>query len=154
MHFPYHYYFLCIFLIIYQNIFKVSWNFFLDQSVGQKCLFVVVQWHVSNSLWPHWLQHARLPCPSLSHRVCSKSCPLSQGCHPTISSSVACISSCPQSSPASESFPMSWLFTPGGQKYWSFSFSVSLSNEYSGLISFRIDWLDLLSVQGTLKSLP
>ena len=48
---------------------------------------------------------------------------------------------------------MSWLFTSGGQKYWSFRFSISPSNEYSGLFSFRIDWLDLLAVQGTLKSL-
>ena len=55
--------------------------------------------------------------------------------------------------PESGSFPMSQFFTSGSQKYWSFSFSISPSNEYSGLISFRIDWLDLLAVQGTLKSL-
>ena len=61
------------------------------------------------------LQHARLPCPSLSTRVCSNSCPLSWWCHPNISSSVAHFSSCPQSFPASEDFPMSWLFTSGGQ---------------------------------------
>ena len=60
---------------------------------------------------------------------------------------------CPQSLPASESFPMSQLFAWGGQSNWSFSFSISPSNEYSGLISFRMDWLDLLVVQGTLKSL-
>ena len=53
----------------------------------------------------------------------------------------------------SEYFPMSWLFPSGGSKYWSFSFSFGLSNEYSGLISFGIDWFDLLVVQGTLKSL-
>ena len=102
----------------------------------------------SISLGPHELQHARLPCPSLSPRVCSNSCP--DSCHPTISSSVAPFSSCPQSFPASGSFPMSRL---SGQSIWSFSFSVSPSNEYSGLISFRIDWFDLLAVQGTLKSL-
>ena len=51
-------------------------------------------------------------------------------------------------------FSMSWLFASGGQKYWRFSFSNSTSNEYSGLISFRIDWFDLLAVEGTLKSLP
>ena len=63
---------------------------------------------MSNSLWPHGLQHARLPCPSTSPRVCSNSCPLSQWCHTTISSSVASFSSRPQSFPASGSFPVSW----------------------------------------------
>ena len=70
---------------------------------------------VSYSLWPYRLQHTRLPCPSLFPRVCSNSYPLSQWCHPTISSSVAPFSSCLQSFPASGSFPMSWLFTSGGQ---------------------------------------
>ena len=70
---------------------------------------------MSSSLWPHELQHARLPCPSLSPGVCSDSCPLSQWCHPTISSSVAPFSSCPQSFPASGSFSVSQLFTSGGQ---------------------------------------
>ena len=69
---------------------------------------------VSDSLWPHGLQHARLPCPSLSPRVCSNSCPLSQWCHPTISFSVVPFS-CLQSFPESRSFPMSQLFTSGGQ---------------------------------------
>ena len=58
----------------------------------------------------------------------------------------------PSTFPASGSFPMSWFFASGGQ-YWSFCFSISPSNEYSGLISFRMDWLDPLTVQGTLKSL-
>ena len=70
---------------------------------------------VSDSLWPHGLQHARPPCSSSSPRVCSNSCPLSQGCHPTISSSVIPFSSCLQSFPASGSFPMSRLFASGGQ---------------------------------------
>ena len=68
---------------------------------------------VSDSLQPHGLKHTRLPCPSLSPRVCSNSCSLSQWCHPTISSSVAPYISSPQSFPASESFPMSWLFPSG-----------------------------------------
>jgi len=68
-----------------------------------------------NSLQPHRRQHARLPFPSLSPRVCSNSYPLSWWCHPTISSSVVPFSSCPQSFPASGSFPMSWLFASGGQ---------------------------------------
>ena len=70
---------------------------------------------VSDSLQPHGLQHTRLPCPSLSPRVCSNSCPFSQWCHPAIASSVIPFSSCPQSFPESGSFPMSWLFEPGGQ---------------------------------------
>ena len=69
---------------------------------------------VSDFLQPHGLQHARLLCPPLSPGVCSKSCPLSQWCHPTISSSVA-LFSCPQSFPALGSFPMSQLFSWGGQ---------------------------------------
>ena len=69
----------------------------------------------SDSLGPHGLQHARLPCLSLSPKVCSNSCPLSQQCHPTISSSVIPFS-CPQSFPASGSFPMSQFFASGGQR--------------------------------------
>ena len=68
-----------------------------------------------NSLWPHGLQHTKLPCPSPSPEVRSNSCPLSQCCHLTISSSVVLFSSCFQSFPASESFPMNQLFAPGGQ---------------------------------------
>ena len=70
---------------------------------------------VSNSLWPHGLQHARQPCPSPTPGVHSNSRPLSQWCHPTISSSVVPFSSCPQSFPASESFPMSQFFSSGSQ---------------------------------------
>ena len=70
---------------------------------------------VSDSLRPHWLQHTRLPCPSKTPRVCSNSCPSSQRCHPAISSSVVPFSSCPQSLPASGSFPISQFFTSGGQ---------------------------------------
>ena len=84
--------------------------------------------------------------------VYSNSCPLSHWCHPTISSSVVPFSSCLQSFPASGSFQMS-QFIPSGSKVLEFSFNISPSNEYSGLISLRIDWLDLLAVQGTLKSL-
>ena len=107
---------------------------------------------VSDSFWPHGLQHVRLPWASLSAGICSNSCPLSQWCHPTISSSVAPFSFCLQSFPISGSFPMSQLFTSSGQII-SFSFSISPSNEYSRLISFRTDWFDLLDVQGTLQSL-
>ena len=77
-----------------------------------------------DSLWPHGLKHARLPCPSPSPKICSNSNPLSQWCHPTISSSVVPFSSCPQSFPASGSFPVSQLFASGGQ---SVGVSVSAS---------------------------
>ena len=70
---------------------------------------------MTDSLQLHELQHARLLCPSLFPRVCSNSCPLSWCCHPTISSSVA-LFSCPQSFPASESFPVNWFFSSGGQR--------------------------------------
>ena len=71
---------------------------------------------MSDSLWPHGLHHARLPCPSPTPRACSNSCPLSQWCHPTISSSVIPFSSCLQSCPASGSFPMSPFFSSVGQR--------------------------------------
>ena len=96
-----------------------------------------------------WTAALRPPCPSPTPGVYPNSCPWY---HPTISSSVVPFSSCPQSVPASGSFPMRQLFTSGGQST-SFSFSISPSNEYSGLISLRMDWLDLLAIQGTLKSL-
>ena len=107
---------------------------------------------VSDSLRSHGLQHARPPCPSPTPGVYSNSCSLSWWCHPTISfchplllspsifSSIRVFSN--------ESAPhIRW------PKYWSFSFIISPSSEYSGLISSRINWLDLLAVQGTLKSL-
>ena len=106
---------------------------------------------MSDSLLPHESQHARPPCPSPTPGVYSNSHPSSRWCHPAISSSVIPFS-CPQSVPASGSFPMGQLFSWGGQSI-GFSFSISPSNEYPGLISFRMDWLDLLAVQGTLKSL-
>ena len=108
---------------------------------------------VSNSLRPHGLQHTRPPCPSLVPRVHSNSCPSSQQCNPAISSSVLPFSTCLQSFPASGSFPVSQFLCIRWPKYWSFSFSISPSNEYSELISFRIDLLDVLAVQGILKSL-
>ena len=119
---------------------------------------------MSDTLQPYDLQHARLPCISPTPGDCSNSCPLSQGCHPTISSSVVPFSSCLQSFPAFRVFSNASVLHIRWPKYWSFSFSISPlsefivthwipSNEYSGLISFRIDWFDLLAVQGTLKSL-
>ena len=108
---------------------------------------------MSDSLQPHELQHTRLPCPSPTTRACSNSSPSSWWWHPTISSSIIPFSSCIQSFPASGPFSNESVLHIRWPKYWSFSFSISPSKENSGLISFRVDWLDLLVVQGTLKSL-
>ena len=102
------------------------------------------------------LQHARLPCPSPTPRACSNSCPLSQWCHPTISSHLIL---CRPLLLLSSIFPSIRVFSNESAllirwpKYWSFGFSISPSNVYSGLISFRIDWFDLHAVQGTLRCL-
>ena len=106
---------------------------------------------VSDSFWPHELQHARPSCPSPTPRVHPNSCPLSWWCHPAISSSVVPFSSCPQSLPASESFSNESTLCMRWPKYWSFSFSISPSNEHPGLLSFRMDWLDLLAVFNRLS---
>ena len=104
---------------------------------------------MSLSLWPHGLQHIRLPCPSLSPGVCLNSCSLSWWCYLTTSSYVT-------PSPLPLIFPES-VFPNDSALYikWPkyLSFRISPSNEYSGLISFRIDWFYLLAVQGTLKNL-
>ena len=108
---------------------------------------------MSDSLRPHGLQHARPPCPSPTPRASSNSCPSSWWCRPTISSSVIPFPSCLQSFPASGSHSSESVLHIRWPKYWRFSFSISPSNKYSGLISFRMDLLDLLAVQGTLRSL-
>ena len=109
---------------------------------------------VSYSLWPHELQHAGLPCPSLSPGACSNSYPLSQWCHSAIPSSVATFFSLlPSIFPSIRVFSKELAVRIRWPKYWSFGFNISPSNEYLGLISFRIDWLDLLAIQGTLKNL-
>ena len=101
---------------------------------------------------PHGLQHART-CSSATPGVYSNSCLSHQGCHPTISSSVVPFSSRLQTFPASGSFSNESVHCIRWPKYWSFSFSISPCSEYSGLISFRMDWFDLLAVQMTLQSL-
>ena len=121
----------------------------------QEYVVVVVQLlsHVRLFVTPWTAAHQAFLSFTISWSLL-KSCPLSQWCHPAISSCVAPFSSCPQSLPASESFSSESTLHMRWPKYWSFSFCISPSNEYSGLISFRIDWFDLLAVQGTLKSLP
>ena len=94
---------------------------------------------VSDSLQPHGQQHARLPCPSPSPRVYPNSCPLSQGCHPVISSSVIPFSFCPPIPPSIRVFSNESTLCTRWPKYWSFSFSISPSNEHLELISFRMD---------------
>ena len=108
---------------------------------------------VSNSLRPHELQHTRPPCPSPTPGVHSNSRLSSRWCHPAISSSVVPFSSCPQSLPASKSFPVSQLFMWGGQSTGVSALAPFLPKNTQGPISFRMDWLDLLAAQGTLKSL-
>ena len=112
-------------------------------SVSQSCPTL---WDPVNSSMPS------LPSPSPTPRVHPNPCPSSQWCHPAISSSVVPFSSCPHSLPASGSFPMSQLFAWGGHSI-GVSASASASNEHPGLNSSRMDWLDLLAVQETLKNL-
>ena len=114
--------------------------------------FSSVQSVVSNSLRPYGLQHTRLPCLSPTPGVYSNSWPSSQQCHPTISSSDILLSYHLQSFPASGSFQMSQFYTSDDQSI-GVSASTSVLPMNSGLISFRIDWFDLLAVQGTFKSL-
>ena len=97
---------------------------------------VVLSRAVSESWWPHELQHTRLPCPSLSSRACSNSCPLSQWCHPTILFSVSPFS-CPQSVLVSGSFPMSWLFTSVGQSTGASASASILPMIIQGLFPLR-----------------
>ena len=124
----------------------------ISTSWFQCLLFLFSRPVLSNSFQPHGLGHARPLCPSPSPEVSPSSCPLHRWCHPANSSSDA-LFSCPQSFPESGTFPVSQFFASGSQSIGVFSFSISPSNEYSGLISFRMDWLGLLAAQGTLKSL-
>ena len=107
---------------------------------------------VSDSLRLHGLQQARPPCPSPTPGVHPNSCPLSRWCHPAISSSVVPFSSClPSICPSIRVFSNESVLHIRWPKYCSFSFNTSPSTEHSGLFSFRMDWLDLLAVHGTLK---
>ena len=131
--------------LLNKNLSKSEWKFHTISSVQFSRSIV------SDSLQLHELQHASPPCPSPTPGVYPNSCPSSQRCHPAVSSSVITFS-CPKSLPESESSSESTLHIRW-PKYWSFSFSISPSSEHPGLISFRMDWLDLLAVQRILKSL-
>ena len=108
---------------------------------------------MSNFLQPHRLQYIGLPYPSPSLGVCSNSCSLSQWCHPP--NLILChpLHLMPLVFPSIRVFCNESAFHIRWPKYWSFSFSISPSSEYPGMISFRIVWFDFLAVQGTLKSL-
>ena len=126
----------------------------LDLSV---CLFSFVQFSsvlsvVSFSLQHHRLQHARLPYPSPTLGSYSRSCPSTWWCHPTISFCLPLLL-LPSIFPSIRVFSNESALCIRWPKYWHFSFSISPSNEHPGLISFRMDWLNFLAVQGTLKSL-
>ena len=108
---------------------------------------------MSDSLRPHELQHARPTCPSPTPGVHSNSCPSSRCCHPAISSSVVPFSSCPQSLPRPESFPMSQLFAWGGQSLGISALASFLPKKSQGWSPLEWTGLALLAVQGTLKSL-
>ena len=126
--------------------FFYCFPFYMPWSDGTRCQYLSflnkfsslssVQLLSALWLWPHELQHTRPPCPSPTPRVYSNSCPSRQWCHPAISSSVIPFSSCPQSLPASHSFPMSQLFTWGGQ-------SIGVSALASVLLKNTQDWSPL-----------
>ena len=119
---------------------ETHWQYYIHSSVQFSCSVM------SNSLWPHESQHARPPCPSPIPGIYSHSCPLSCWCHPAISSSVVPFSSCPQSLPASGSFPMSQLFASGGQSTGvSASVSVLPMNTQDWFPSGWTGWISLQS---------
>ena len=106
---------------------------------------------MSDSLRPHELQHARLPCPSLSPSVCSNSCPWSQWCYLTISPSAAHFSSCPQSFPASESFPKSQFFASVGQSIETATSASALPVDIQGWFPLGSHALEQMSLRATAK---
>ena len=126
------------YIFIYFNYSKgLSWDV---------CVWCVSSSVVSDSLWSHGLQHARPLYPLPSPRAYSNSCPLSQWCHPTISSSVIPLLLLPSTFPSIRVFSNELALCIRWPKYWSIIFSISPSNEYSGLSSFRIDLFDHLAV--------
>ena len=126
---------------------KFSMKYYIFWDTRMRLWHFSVQFNHSvmfDSLRPHGLQHTRLPCPSPTPGACSNSCPLSRWCHPTISSSVILFSSCHQSFPASGSFPVSWLFTSGGQSIRaSASVSVLPMNIQDWFPLGLTDWISL-----------
>ena len=144
----------------FNSYIEKHWN----QVRKNKTMFQKIQFSSDQSL-SHvrffatpWIASRQASLSITTPGVHSKSCPSSLWCHPAISSSVVPFSSCTYSLPESKSFPRIRVFSSfplpmRWPKYWNFSFSISPSKQHPGLISFRMDWLDLLVVQGTLKSL-
>ena len=128
---------LCLFLFSWASISSVQFS----RSV------------MSDSLQPHVLQHARPPCPSPTPRVHPNPGPLSQWCHPTNLILCHSLLLLPSILPNIRVFSNESALRIRWPKYWSFSFNISPSNEHPGLVSFRMDWLDLCAIQGTLKRL-
>ena len=130
------------------------WCCFHDVGDAEKSSVQFSHSVISDSLLPHGLQHAKLPCPSPTPGAYSDSCPSSRWGLPIVSSSVIPFSLLPPSIfPSTRFFSNALVLHITWPKYWSFSFSISPSSEYSGLIFFWMHWLDLLAVQGTRKSL-
>ena len=133
------------------QLLKCYWNWLIIPVKTVKLdQFSSITWSCP-TLQHHELQHARPPCPSPTPGAHPNPCPLSQWCHPIISSFVI-LFSCPQSFPTSGSFPMSQLFSSGGQRI-GVSAATSVLPMNIQLIFFRMDWLDFLAVQGNLKIL-
>ena len=134
---------------------STRWKHFMliSASTGNQFSSVQRLSRVQLSLWPHGLQHARPPCPSPTPGVYSNSCPSSQWCHLTISSSV--IPSPPVLNLSQHQGLFQWVsFRIRWPKYWSFSLTISSSNEHPGLISFRMDWLDPCSPRDSQEPSP
>ena len=131
-----------------QSFLGVSVNLHLwpapKHTHAQRGILLLSCYIVSDSLRPHGLQHGRLPCSSVSPGVCSKSCPSSWWCHPTISSSVVPFSFCLQSFPASESFLMSWLFASDDQSIGASASASVLPMNIQGW--FPLGWTGLISL--------
>ena len=143
----------CLFCFFGLQKISVASRWFLCVCVSLYTLLLLFSRPVvSDSLQPHELQHARSHCSSPSPEVCPSSCPLHWWCLPATSSSEA-LFSFPSVFPSIRDFSNESAVHIRWPKYWSFSFSISPSNEYSGLISLKIDCFDILAIQGALRSL-
>ena len=137
---------ICYIMFIHSSVGHLNCFLLLTTMNNFKMIILVFSHQImSDSLWPHGLQHARLSCPSPSPRACSNSCSLSRWCHPNISSSVVLFSSCLHSFPASGSFLMSWLFTSGGQSIGTSASASVLLMKVQG--SFPLGLTGLISLQ-------
>ena len=131
-----------------EHVERLNWCFYLSLENCLSYSFAVVQSSVMSYSCDPWTQHARLPCPSLFPRVCSNSCPLSQWCHPAISSSISPFSSCLQAFPASRSFLMSQVFSSGGQNIGVSASASVLPVNVQGWFPLRLTGLISLQSKG------